>query len=61
MKSFAIIFLIVAILASIVFSVPNNYGYCHDLELIKPKDGIIYQINSTQIVEVEKNHCNGMY
>ena len=61
MKSFAIIFLIVAILASIAFSVPNNYGYCHDLELIKPKDGIIYQINSTQIVEVEKNHCNGMY
>ena len=61
MKSFAIIFLIVAILASIAFSVPTNYGDCHDLELIKPKDGIIYEINSTQIVEVDKSRCHGMY
>ena len=61
MKLSAIVFLIVAILASIAFSVPANYEYCKDIELIKPKDGIIYEINSTQIVEVEKNHCYGMY
>ena len=65
--------MIVAILASAAFSLPNNYGY-HEINLdnpthekecehctlnfSKPKEGIIYQINSTQTMEVTNlNEC----
>ena len=64
MKSSAIIFLIVALLASIVFSVPTNYEYCSKdaLKLERPKEGAIYKINSTQIVEFKKlKDCYSMY
>ncbi|RIA89991.1 hypothetical protein C1645_824005 [Glomus cerebriforme] len=54
MKLSAIIFLIVALLASIAFSVPNNYKHCKDiLKFHEPMDGDIYFINSTQPVEFE--------
>jgi len=61
MKSSAIIFLIVALLASVALSVPSDYKdynqdkdfnkYCKDIEFIKPVDGIIYKINSTQVAD----------
>ena len=56
MKPFTIIFLIIALLSSIAFSVPTNYDCNKDsvLKLIKPKEGAIYPINSTRIVEFEK-------
>ncbi|CAI2171945.1 9957_t:CDS:2 [Funneliformis geosporum] len=58
MKLSAVIFLIVALLASIAFSVPTEYNkdddfitYCKDIEFKKPVDGIIYKINSTQVAD----------
>ena len=65
MKSSAIIFLIVAFLASIAFSVPANYECSEDVDILnfeRPKEGAIYKINSTQIVEFNKlKDCYGMY
>ena len=60
MKSSAVILLIVALLASIVLSVPTEYKeeydndfnkYCKDIVFNKPVDGIISKINSTQVAD----------
>ncbi|CAI2165061.1 7355_t:CDS:2 [Funneliformis geosporum] len=60
MKFSAIIFLIVALLASIAFSAPaeSKKDYekdfktvCQNIEFKKPVDGIIYKINSTQVAD----------
>ena len=63
MKFFAIVLLVVALLASIAFSVPAGYESCKDIiSISKPKDGIVYKINSTQILEFEVNkYCYNEY
>jgi len=76
MKLSAIAFLIVALLASIAFSVPTDqteqayyddfYTTCSkDMMFAKPVDGIIYKINSTQVADlVISKECKekfGMY
>ena len=64
MKLSAIVFLIVALLASIAFSVPTDHEYCNQdvLKLERPREGAIYRINSTQIVEFRKlKDCYRMY
>ena len=64
MKLFAITLLVVALLASLAFSVPTNN--CKDISDIlsfhKPVEGDVYKINSTQIVEFEVNeYCYDEY
>ncbi|CAG8713968.1 8811_t:CDS:1, partial [Funneliformis mosseae] len=58
MKFSTVIFLIVALLASIAFSAPSEFKrdddfkkVCKDIVFKKPVDGIIYKINSTQVAD----------
>ena len=63
MKLFSIVLLVVALLASIAFSVPTGYENCKDIiSISNPKDGDVYKINSTQILEFEVNKdCSDEY